>query len=48
MLPHCLIVMLTGIETRAGSRVRGSRGRGRVTKFPLVTFPYPFGRVTGV
>jgi hypothetical protein len=42
------LVMLTGIETRAGSRVRGSRGWGLVTKFPPVPFPYPFGRVTGV
>jgi hypothetical protein len=40
--------MLTGIYTRAGPRVRGSQGRGRVTKFSPVTIPYPFGRVTGL
>ncbi len=43
-----LVVMLTGIETRAGSRVRVSRVRVRAIKISPVTFPYLFGRVTGL
>src|SRR5258707_2790095 len=37
-----------GIQTRAGSRVRESRGRGRVRKNSPVTFPSPFWRVMGM
>src|SRR5258708_1437429 len=40
--------MDTGIQTRAGSRVRESRGRGRVRKNSPVTFPSPFWWVTGM
>ena len=42
------VVMITGMRTRVGSRVRGSRGQVQVTKFLPVTFPYPFGRVMGL
>src|SRR5258708_1900916 len=42
------VVMDMGIQTRAGSRVRESRGRGRVRKNSPVTFPFPFWRVMGM
>ena len=42
------LVMLMGIDTRAGSQVRGSRGWGWVTKISPVIFPYLFGQVTGL
>ena len=45
---HIQVVIITGVTTRAGSRVRGSRVRVWVTIFSPVTFPYPFGRVTGL
>ncbi len=42
------VVMDTGMQTRAGLRVRESREWGRVRKKSPVTFPSPFWRVTGV
>ena len=43
-----LLVMLTGIDTRAGTWVRGSRRWGQVTKFSPVMIPYLFGQVMGL
>ena len=39
--------MSKGLGTRVGLRVRVERVRVRVIKLSPVTYPYPFGRVTG-
>jgi len=41
------LVMDTGMAPRDGSQVRGITGQGQAWKFPPVTFPSPFWRVTG-